>query len=116
MIRTAIVAGLLGLPLLTAAPALADSGPSSSFGCAPCTAFAQDTISNYLLLPSTAANNYAALPVTTFENYAAFPTTTAGNYGSFLPNTESNYASLGSDTISNWTSLPQNTLKHLGLG
>ena len=77
MIRTAIVAGLVGLPLITAAPALAQ--PNPIFGCDPCN-IVQQTVSAYLLLPSQTAQNYANFPSQTIQNYAAFPSETFHNY------------------------------------
>ncbi len=87
MIRTVIAAGLIGLPLVTAAPALAHSGttstisspgtgsngPTSSVSCSsPCTIVGQ-TIANYAALPGQTIANYAALPGETITNYALLP-------------------------------------------
>jgi hypothetical protein len=115
MFRTVITAGVIALPLVTAAPALASPGTvSCSF---PCTIIGE-TLSNYAALPATTAGNYAALPGTTAGNYAALPGTTAGNYAAFIPNTigtvpGTGYAAFIPNTIDGYASLPGNTLSHL---
>jgi hypothetical protein len=115
MFRTVITAGVIALPLVTAAPALASPGTvSCSF---PCTIIGE-TLSNYAALPATTAGNYAALPGTTAGNYAAFIPNTIGTvpgtgYAAFIPNTIDGYASLPGNTIDGYASLPGNTLSHL---
>ena len=80
MFRTVIAAGVIALPLVTAAPALAGPGTvSCSF---PCT------------IVGETLNNYAGLPAATVggpNGYAAFIPNTIGNYGDFLPTTATAY-------------------------
>jgi hypothetical protein len=127
MFRTVITAGVIALPLVTAAPALAGPGTvSCSF---PCTIIGE-TLSNYAGLPAATVGSptgYAALPGTTAGNYAAFipntidgyaslPATTANGYADFIPTTigsPTGYAAFIPNTIDGYASLPGNTLSHL---
>ena len=111
MFRTVITAGVIALPLVTAAPALAGPGTvSCSF---PCTIFGE-TLSNYAALPAATigtvpGTGYAAFIPNTIGNYAALPSTTASNYANFLPTTFANYSSFLGTTLSNYAALPANT-------
>ncbi len=94
MFRTVIAAGVIALPLVTAAPALAGPGTvSCSF---PCT-IVGETLNNYAGLPAATigtvpGTGYAAFIPNTIGNYGALPSTTASNYADFLPTTLDNYA------------------------
>jgi hypothetical protein len=125
MFRTVITAGVIALPLVTAAPALAGPGtvscsfpctivgetlnnyaglPAATVGTIPGTgyaAFIPNTIGNYGALPSTPLGNYATFLPTTLDNYANLPGTTLGNYAAFPGTTASNYANLPSTTLHN---------------
>jgi hypothetical protein len=111
MFRTVITAGVIALPLVTAAPALAGPGTvSCSF---PCTIFGE-TLNNYAGLPAATigtvpGTGYAAFIPNTIGNYAALPSTTASNYADFLPTTFANYSSFLGTTLSNYAALPANT-------
>jgi hypothetical protein len=126
MFRTVITAGVIALPLVTAAPALAGPGTvSCSF---PCTIF-EETLSNYAALPAATVGtvpgtgyaafipntigSYGALPGTTADNYAAFLPTTLNNYSSFLGTTLSNYGALPGATASNYAAFPGTTIHNL---
>jgi hypothetical protein len=106
MFRTVITAGVIALPLVTAAPALAGPGTvSCSF---PCT-IVGETLNNYGSLPANTANGYAAFIPNTISNYAALPGTTLGNYATFVPTTLSNYAALPGTTLGNYAAFPGTT-------
>ena len=76
MFRTVMAAGVIALPLVTAAPALAGPGTvSCSF---PCT-IVDETLSNYASFPSdtlNGPNGYAAFPSNTVNGYASLPENT----------------------------------------
>jgi len=109
MFRTVITAGVIALPLVTAAPALAGPGTvSCSF---PCTIVGQ-TLNNYAGLPAATIggpNGYAAFIPNTIGNYGALPSTTLGNYATFLPTTLDNYANLPGTTLGNYAAFPGTT-------
>jgi hypothetical protein len=124
MFRTVIAAGVIALPLVTAAPALAGPGTvSCSF---PCT-IVGETLNNYAGLPAATADGYAALPANTANGYASFLPTTFESYSSFLgatlngpngyaalpANTANGYASLPANTANGYASLPGTTFKNL---
>jgi hypothetical protein len=77
MIRTVLVAGLIALPLLTAAPAVADNGsPSSTVSCSPCVQITQDIqegVTNWLQLPGVIAGNYAGIGDRAREGWGSLP-------------------------------------------
>jgi len=61
-IRTAVVAiGLAGIGLFTAAPAMAQGGPSSTVSCSPCVLW-EDYVDGVTALPGKTVDNIRALP------------------------------------------------------
>ncbi len=106
MIRTAVVAGLLGLSVISAAPAMANPGVTCSY---PCTIIDQ-TIQGYKQLPGQTTLAYEG---TNPSN--GFIGTTESNYQAFLGNTQLAYE--GTDpsngiigtTESNYAALPGET-------
>jgi hypothetical protein len=106
MFRTVITAGVIALPLVTAAPALAGPGTvSCSF---PCTIVGQ-TLNNYASLPANTANGYASFIPNTIDGYGALPANTANGYANFLPTTVDSYSSFLGDTLNGYAALPANT-------
>jgi hypothetical protein len=127
MLRTVITAGVIALPLVTAAPALA--GPDTVTCSFPCTIVGQ-TLDNYAGLPAATAGSYAAFIPNTLNGpngYAALPANTANGYASFLPTTfesyssflgatlngPNGYAALPANTANGYASLPGTTFKNL---
>jgi hypothetical protein len=106
MIRTAVAAVLIGLPVITAAPAAAAPGTvTCSF---PCTIIGE-TILNYAGLPAQTAAGYQALGPTTQTNYANFGSQTAAAYQNFGAETQSNYANFGANTAAGYQALGPTT-------
>ena len=110
MFRTVITAGVIALPLVTAAPALAGPGTvSCSF---PCT-IVGETLNNYAGLPAeqwtVPGTGYASFIPNTIGNYGALPSTTLGNYATFLPTTLDSYANLPGTTLGNYAAFPGTT-------
>jgi hypothetical protein len=133
MIRTLVLAGFLGMPLIAAAPAMAAPGEVSCSD--PCTVnIVQYTVQNYRNLPQVVihnytgactegtelkcipgqitsapgeiSNNFKTFPQTVAENFASFPSTVAGNFASFPSTVADNFASVPSTVINNYTKIP----------
>ena len=94
MIRTVIVAGLIALPLVTAAPAVAE--PSSTVSCSnPCKLVDVDV--------EQAIKTWAELPANIAENYAEVPQRMQAGWGSGVDGAIEGWGTLPQRIVDGWS-------------
>ncbi len=119
MVRTAIFAlGLAGVGLFTAAPAMAQGGPSSTVSCSPCVLW-EDTMENVAALPGQAVEPWLLLPGQTVARLAevpSFPQQTIDNFRNLPGQAAARLAEVPSfpqRTMDNIRNLPQQAKDNL---
>ncbi len=107
MIRTIIAAGLIGLPFVTAAPALADSGDVS---CSPCVIRDQnglplwdETLDNFRQAPGRVVNNWANMPQRAAAGWGGMPQRVVDGWGGMPQRAVDGWGGMPQRAVDNWS-------------